>query len=155
MANTDNPNGFKWIKNLTASDELITVTLATTQTIAKGDALQLSSGQAIIATSGAGQIFAVAAEAETTTTATADILVYPAYPWYEFEGQCSGTYAASIRHSAVDIEGTTGIMEVDENATTEKVFQVTGHNPNSEIGANTRVTGVFIRSSYLDLQDAE
>jgi hypothetical protein len=157
MANTDNANGFTWVKNLAGGGvpELIPVTQATTQTITKGDALELSSGQAIVGTSSSGTILGVAAQSQTTTTATATLLIYPATPWNVFEAQTSGTYAASIRHSAVDIEGATGVMEVNENGTTEKVFQVIGENPNTEIGANSRVWGVFVRSSFLDLQDAE
>ncbi len=157
MANRDNPDGFTFVKNLSGStgDEMVTVLLATTQTIAKGDALALSSGEATIAVYTSGLIFGVAAQDKTTTTATEEILMYPAIPTNEFEAQCEGTYALSIRHSAVDIAGATGVMEVNEDATTEAVFQITGENSNSEIGANTRVRGVFVRSSYLDLEDEQ
>lgn len=159
MANRDNPNGFTWVKSLipgSSTPELVPVTQAISQVIAKGDAVFLSSAQAIIGTSSAERILGVAAESQTTTAgATATLMIIPATPWNVFAAQCSGTYAASIRHSAVDIEGTTGIMEVNENATTEAVFQVLQEDPNTEIGANSTVWGVFIRSEYLDLQDAE
>jgi hypothetical protein len=157
MANTDNPNGFTFVRSLSGKTgtPLVEVPLATTQTVTKGDALALSTGQATIAASSSGQIYGVAAESKTTTTSTAQILMYPATPDNLFEAQCEGTYAASMIGTACDIEGTTGIMEVNEDATTEKVFMIMEANSESEIGANTRVRGIFVRSSYTGLEDAE
>jgi len=158
MANRNNPFGFKWVKSLTGNQtpELVPVTQAINQTIAKGDAVILSSAQAVIGLATSERILGIAAESVTTGgTATATLMIYPATPWNVFEAQCEGTYAASSRHNAVDIVGATGVMEVNEDAVVEKVFQIIGENPNDSIGANTRVWGVFVRSEFLDLQDAE
>lgn len=151
MANTDNPNGFKFVKSLYGEAILDSVVLA--GTVAKGDALVFASGTATIALSSSGTIHGVAAEAGISGET---ILFYPALPGYVFEGQCSGTYAAASHlHVDVDLEGTTGIQEVNEDATTEKVVHIIGYNSNSAIGANTRVQFTFPRSSYTGLEDAE
>lgn len=152
MANRDNPSGFKWIRSPGSSVPLVD-TCVLAGTVAKGDALvNGGAGTHTIALSSSGTIHGVAAEAGVSGDT---ILFYPAGPQNEFEAQCSGTYAATIVGYAVDIEGTTGIQEVDEDATTEKVFQVTGYNDNDSVGANTRVRGFFVRASYNDTEDAE
>ena len=79
------------------------------------------------------------------------LCIYPALPGVVFEGQCSGTYAASIRYTSVDIEGTTGIMEVNENATTEQVIHVIGPVDGTTIGANSRVQFVIARSAFTGI----
>jgi hypothetical protein len=100
--------------------------------------------QIAIVTSGA--LRGVAAQDVATSAVVADLWYYPALPWLVFEGQCSGTYATTIASTAVDIEGTTGIMEVNENATTEAVIHIISANPNTEIGANSRVYFYIFRS---------
>jgi hypothetical protein len=154
MANTDKPNGFTWIKNLDGSGiQTIEVTIKSTVAIAKGDALivDAGTGNADIALSNSGAIFAVANASVTAAATSRTIPVVLATPNAVFEAQCNGTYSAGVRFTAVDIEGTTGVMEVNENATTEQVFQVLGEDPNTEIGANSRVFGVFIRSEAIPL----
>lgn len=151
MANYDNPNGFKCYDAIAGEITLKPGTLAESQTIAKGDALIISSGQLQIALATSGLIHGVSAEAATTGAGeTKEIIFYPVDHNNRFEAQCSGTFALSLIGSTVDIEGTTGIMEVNENATTEQVFQIQGYvkDGENEIGANTRVIGDFVRSSY-------
>lgn len=150
MANNDNPNGFTCLDAISGEPTIKPGTLATSQTITKGDALIKSSGQLQIALSNSGLIEGVAAETKTTTTATATLLYYPADHNNRFEAQCSGTFAESLIGSVVDIEGGTGVMEVNENATTEQVFQIQGwvKDGTNVVGANTRVFGDFVRSSY-------
>lgn len=158
MANVDNPNGFRFYKCLTSRPELIEGVVAASQTIAKGDALIISSGQIQIALSNSSLIEGVAAEAVTTGAGETDsILYYPAYQSYRFDAQCSGTYAASNVGDVVDIEGATGVMEVNENATTEKVFQILGMVDDgvNVVGENARVYGSFVRTSFNPVQDAE
>lgn len=160
MANYDNPNGFRWVKSLVGgvnNPEILKMEAAGSQTIAVGDAVILSSGYVAIAASNSGLIHGVAASPVTSSTQGDEILVIPATPWNVFEGQCSGTYAVTVRGTAVDIEGTTGIMEINEDATTEKVAQVIGElgDPNNSVGANTRVLFTFVRSSFTGLEDAE
>jgi hypothetical protein len=151
MANTDNPNGFKFVKSLYGEAILDTVTLA--GTVAKGDALVFSAGTCTILLSNSSLVHGVAAEAGVSGD---DILFYPALPGYVFEAQCSGTYVkATYLHTDVDIEGATGIQEINEDATTEKVAHIVGINSNSEVGAYSRLWVTFPRSSYTSLEDAE
>ena len=159
MANVDNPNGFRCIGTLSGGEpQIVEVTLADSQTIAQGDALifsNIGTAQTVqIAVYTSGVIAGVAAEAVTTSGSTDTILMYPADPDYIFEAQCSGTYAsASHDFKCVDIEGTTGIMEVNENLSTYCVFQILGmvNNNKNEAGANARVYGRFVRSAYTPL----
>lgn len=151
MANIDDPNGFTCVGSLTG--EIVTRTVTLAGTVAKGDSLVAASGTATIGLSNSGLILGVAAEAGVSGD---EILYYPAVPWLIFEGQCSGTYAlASHMFTAVDIEGTTGIQEINEDATTEKVAQIIGINPNSEVGDHTRVRFIWVRSGFTGLEDAE
>lgn len=160
MANYDNPNGFRPAKSLIGGSntiEALKMQAASGATIAVGDAVIISSGYIAIALSNSSLIHGVAASSVSSATEGDEILVWPATPWNVFEGQCSGTYAVTMRGTAVDIEGTTGIMEIDENATTEKVAQIIGESgdPNNSVGANSRVLFTFVRSSFTGLEDAE
>lgn len=148
MANVDNPNGFKFEKSLTGHAEYWRGYLAGSQTIAVGDAIIASSGRVAIAVATSGSLLGVAASPCTSSTQDDEILFYPAAPWMVFSGQCSGTYARTIDWTDVDIEGTTGIMEVNENATTEQVVKVIGILDGSEIGANSRVLFIVERSQF-------
>jgi len=152
MANIDNPNGFKFIYSMLGHGELVEGDrVASGGAIAKGDALIISATvpdvQIAVATS--GLLHGVAAQDVATGTTQVPIWYYPALPWNVFEGQCSGTFATTIITTDVDIEGTTGIMEVNENATTEGVIQIIGYDPNSAVGANTRVYFFILRSSWM------
>ncbi len=147
MANTDNPNGFKMNRSMTHGEEIITRDLAATQTISKGDAVINSTGLVAIALYTSGLLLGVSAM-DATTAGDTDIKMYPAVPWIVFEGQCSGTYAATLRFSPVDIEGTTGIMEVNEDLSTESVLWIIGEDSNTEIGAYSRVHFIIYKSSW-------
>jgi len=150
MANTDNPNGFTFVRSLVGHGELEDFTLDTNQTISKGDALEFDpiQGRVQLATSSSESIHAIAAEAETTTSSTATIKAYPALPWYIFEIQTSGTFAAADIGNLFDIEGSTGVMEVNEDSCKYGVVQILGYNPNDSVGANTRVYVKIAKSSY-------
>jgi hypothetical protein len=152
MANVDNPNGFNWVYNQSGnpSPKVDTVTLA--GTVAAGDTLVASSGTATIGLSNSGALLGVAAEAGVSGDV---IKYYPATDDAVFVAQCSGTFAATMLFGAYDIEGTTGIQEVNEDSNTEKVVQIVGYDPSSEVGANTRVYVTFPRSQYTGLEDAE
>jgi hypothetical protein len=158
MANVDNPNGFTFVKSLTGHAELWQGQVAVNNTVAKGDALIAdgTAGQLDIAVATSPQLMGIAAHAVTASaTVVQNIQYYPALPWYIFEGQCSGTFATTMINTAVDIEGTTGIMEVNENATTEDVIQIIGYDPNSAVGANTRVYFLILRSAFLPVLAAK
>ena len=150
--------GFKCIGLLSGKDvpEPMEMTLAASQTIAKGDALILTNvgttNTVQIALSNSPLIHAVAAESVTTSGSTDTILAYPADPNYLFEGRCSGTFSKASHTwvNGVDIEGATGAMMINENATTEKVAQIlemVESDDNAE-GANSRVIFRWLRSSF-------
>ena len=151
MANTDNPNGFTFVKSFYGHEEMVEGDTLINTTITKGDAIIVAStaGQVDIAVSNSPQLLGFAAETVVTAATSKKILYYPALPGSVFEGQCSGTFATTMINTAVDIEGATSIMEVNENATTEDVIQIIGYDPNSEVGANTRVRFIVLRSYFF------
>tara|TARA_Y100001937_G_scaffold82528_1_gene111667 strand:+ start:30 stop:488 length:459 start_codon:yes stop_codon:yes gene_type:complete len=151
MANYDNPNGFRPV-SFPARTNVYTVKAATTVT--KGDALGITSGVVLPYATGDGSgsthttVIGVAAESGSGGD---EIQVYDD-PSTEFEGQCSGTFAATLVGTAVDLEGTTGIMEVDENGSTNDIAVILGHYPlpgSEDIGANSRVKVVFAGHAAL------
>lgn len=153
MANVDNPNGFRLISSGTQGQQPVTQDLAAGQTITKGDAVIHSSGLVAIAVDTSPLLLGVALASRVT--ADGDIKFAPGVPWNIFDGQCSGTYSAGIRFTACDIEGATGVMEVNEDATTEDVIQIVGEDPNTEIGANSRVYFIILRSYWYPVLAAK
>jgi hypothetical protein len=156
MANVDKIIGFRCIGTLSgATPRKFPMTLAGSQTVAVGDPLIATSiGSAAtveIALYTSSLIHGVCGEA---ATATGEIQAWPADPDYLFEAQCSGTYAAASHlFKCVDIEGTTGIMEVNEDSSTYAVFQILGlvDSDDNAAGENARVYGRFVRSSFSPL----
>lgn len=152
MANTNNPNGFRWVGNLTGHEtqpSFLGVVTAS-QTIVKGDPLTISSGVWSIATGTSGTVDGIALEDATTGgVETANILICPTFPWCMFEAQCSGSYASTMVGAVVDIEGSTGAFLVNENATTEQVFQILKRTGDTIDGNYARVIGVFVRSAFI------
>lgn len=156
MSNSDNPNGFSYVRSLTGQMAPISMPLAASQTINKGDALILSSGLVAIALATSGALLGIAAEDASSgaspTRADDRILVYPAVAGAIFEGQVSGSSTAGLVGTTCDIEGTTGIMEVNEDASVEDVLQVVGLASDDRdeltLGANDRVYFEIIRSQW-------
>ena len=159
MANRDNPKGFKWVRSLLGNDTSPIVKEApvgASTTIAEGDTIILSSGLATIGLSNSAQIYGVAIEAVATGAGETDTIKFiPALPWYVFRGQCNGTYAITVNGTNVDIEGATGVQEINEDATTEKVVCVLELSdlPNNAVGANAEVDFVFTRSQFLGIME--
>ena len=153
MANSDIPNGFSVSSNQYGQDAVKHYPVAASQTIAKGDAVILVAGLVQIAVLTSPQLFGVAdSDITTSGSVTRDdtVAVTVALPGIVFEGQASGSTVASLIGTACDIEGATGIMEVNENATTEDVLQIVGfrsdEDPNYELGLNDRIRFVILRS---------
>ncbi len=139
FANQDNPNGFRPFGKAQA----VNYQVAASQTIKVGDAVTLNtSGYVIIATATSARILGVAASAVTSSSVGDGIAVYDD-PSQVFIGQCSGTISRTDVDDTpllCDIEGTTGIMEVDENAASYRVVQVFAIVPGETWGsANARV----------------
>lgn len=116
---TDNPNGFVCVDS---RKPVFKARLATSQTIHKGDMLIPASGYLAIALSTSVVLAGIAIESVTSTTDTPWIEYVPALPGLRFMGQCSGTPTIATLWTYVDIEGTTGIMEVNEDASTYDVL---------------------------------
>jgi len=138
MANYDSPDGFKPV-----SFPARTNVYECSATVTKGDALAIASGKVLpyVAASHSA-VIGVAAESGVNGD---EIQVFDD-PLTEFSAQCSGTFAATLIGTAVDIEGATGAMEVDENGATNDICVILGHYPlpgADEIGANSRVKVVL------------
>lgn len=148
MANTDNPNGFQYLRTRDGSDPVLEEVLITDElAVTKGDALYFASGYLTNATVAEASIKYVAAESceASEDGVNPKILAYPATKDIIFEAQCSGTFAeASHLGTAVQIEGATGEQEVDENASTTDQFFIEKLSPESETGLNARVQGHFV-----------
>lgn len=162
MANVNNPNSFRLISSLYGHSELVkgNVYHASAIAIATGDAIiedDTTAGKVNIAVFDSDLLHGIAAQpiARTAGQVTAPFLYYPALPGNVFEGQCSGTYALTKRYFACDIEGATGIMEVNENLTNEDVIYIIREDPNTEIGAYSRVQFLIIRSSFYPVLAAK
>jgi len=156
--NPDTPNGFTLVKSDYGQAVVVHYPVAASQTIAKGDAVILTSGLVNIALSNSAALLGVAANAITTggsVTRADTVAVWVALPGHVFEGQCSGDSAAATLGIQADIEGATGVMEINENASVEDVVQVVGlksdEDINFSIGTHDRVRFVIIRSQYAGL----
>lgn len=139
MANYNNPNGFRPV-SFPARTNVYECSAA----VAKGDVLAIASGKVLpYASATHTAVIGVAAEDGANGE---EIQVYDD-PMTEFEGQCSGTFAVTQIGTAVEIEGTTGDMQIDENeASGNDVCVILGHYPlpgSDEIGANSRLKVVF------------
>jgi len=133
MANPDIPCGFTPVRALDGGPIIAQPGyLNASQTLAVGDALILSSGRLSIALYDSGSLAGVVAPqagitrlgSNAISSSSADDTVYFYDARHVFAGQCSGTYATTMRGKLVDIEGTTGVMEINEDATNETVIQI-------------------------------
>ena len=153
MAYVDNPNGFYCVGTL-ASKELPPirrVRLAVSQTIHAGDLLITDTdGYATIALSDSGQLAFLAMEDKTSSAASHPwIQVIYLMPDVVIVGQCSGTPAQTNIFQPCDIEGTTGIMEINENLDNEKVLlPINLADVNEGFGANARLECIVLRSPW-------
>lgn len=117
MANADNPNGFK---PYSASPRVTAYTA--TDTITAGDLLKMHTDGKLKVHDNADAV--AVGVAATSAGANETVYVYDD-PTTIFIGQCSGTYQDSDEGGAlVDVEGTTGQQEVDENGTTRKILRI-------------------------------
>lgn len=147
MANNDNPNGFQIAYTQHGGPPvMMDMLLDESQSIKKGDVVYQdeSTRRLKIATAAIEKVAGVAAhdldtDASETTT---KLKIYSADPENIFVGQCSGAPAVTDILKDCDIEGTTGIMEVDEDANETAILKILSIHPADEIGANARV---FVR----------
>lgn len=149
MANIDNPNGFKVYQCSWPSVPTFREILKSGVTVAKGDAIIWGTdGYLDIATASSASIAGVSDEA-LTGDGSKYLKFTPTLPGILWEAQCSGTGAQTDIGETVDIEGTTGIMEINENANSVNVFRPIGKRPDSAYGANVRLYGVFVLTPWF------
>jgi hypothetical protein len=152
MANKDYPNGFKAIAPAGTTVPLYTYMTKSNLTLTPGDAvILLSTGVVDIAGAASAAILGVCQSAVTAQAGVQKpVTVVPALPSIVFSGQCSGTYSPVNAGESVDIEGTTGIMEIDENAQSVGVARIIGLEGGieNEVGANARVLFTWAKSQW-------
>jgi hypothetical protein len=156
VANADNPSGFEPYSSEAGTGvfPLVYYTADSGTTLTAGDAVIMSSGYLAIAADTSASIQGVAAKSVTATTGVQpSVPIYPATENITFVGQCSGTATQGTIGAEIDIEGGTGVMELNENASTEDVAVVVGLQPGSALGANARLLFKWKISSYSG-QDA-
>jgi len=161
MANTDLPVGFK--PNGQSPYYAPRAYEATaSQTIAIGDAVTLdSAGRVSIAASNTaiGLYLGVAASPVSDATAGDLIMVYDNVEQI-FEGQCSGDgaladiYTTRNLSACFDIEGATGVMEINENSSTYDACKIVGvgtepDGSESAVGTNQKKLFKFASGSHV------
>ena len=147
MANTNNPNGFKAIGTLNGAEPAMrSFLLDESQTIVKKDPVKISvSGFVQIGAASDNKLLGSAAEDKATAAGikTTKIKVYLADTNTVFEGQCSGTPTQALIGGQCDVEGSTGIFEVNEDLATKKHLKILEFHPADSVAANARVRFVF------------
>lgn len=144
MANKDLPNGFRAVMAGSGSPPPVFTGLTISNlSLNPGDPLIMTSdGDLDIATASSPAIFGVSQSKLTGKAATKQKVNYvPAMDDIIFEGQCSGTFTPVNVGEAVDIEGSTGIFEINEDAQSVGVAQLIGlaGEVDNAAGANARV----------------
>lgn len=151
MANYDHPNGFRPYMMFGHGGVQPTWhgLLKSNTLVSTGDALYATAGYVTPTATTDKYVVGVATfKNATSTTTNVSALFYPAVDWIYFEGQCSGTMTQAKVWTEVDIEGTRGIQEVNEDATSNKNVLLIGVDPRSSIGANTRVVFLWSKSKF-------
>jgi hypothetical protein len=149
MANADTPNGASLYRRDLPSIPTKSEILKSGVTIAKNDFLIIGTdGFLTIAVAGSPDLYGVANYA-ATGDGTTKIIYTPCLPGLTWEMQCSGTGAQTTIGQAVDLEGTTGIMEINEDAVSTKVLKVIEKHPDSAYGTNTRFIVAVNKSGWV------
>lgn len=154
MANKDNPNGFRVLQTVSGTVPMVLSGLTVTGlSIKPGDAVikDGSTGLLDIATASSTAIFGVCQSEVTGETGVSKKINYiPATEDVIWEGQCSGTLTQAMMGDTCDIEGTTGIMEINENATSTNVVRLIelSDRPDNAMGANARVKFKFTLNQF-------
>lgn len=154
MANVDNPNGFRAVRTLNGSCIPILPKYGKANTnFNVGDAVIIGAADGLIdvALPSSTAIYGVCVcKSVAEAGVSKEIQFVPASKDIIFEGQCSGTYAVTYDGDYVDIEGTTGIMEINENSSTYGVAQIVcmAPAPDNAVGANARVHFKWAASSF-------
>ena len=150
MANVDYPNGFV---PYGGPQLLFTFLVKTGETIARGDFVSLDgNGEVVLSTAASATLLGVADETVSAAAAGTRIPVY-AGDGQVYVGQCSGTVTQAMLGKECDLEGASGVQEVNENAVLTQVLRIVGFQPDTTIGsANARV---FVQNAKPSLGNVE
>lgn len=136
---TYNPYGFMPVDPESAHIEYYPV--ATTQTLAKGDPVILSSGQVAVAVAASStELLGVMAEDAASLTAGVLVAVYDD-PDTVFYGRASADASAVAIGYHADLSGTTGAFVINVAASSQDLFCILGvkaGDTNSEVGAHLK-----------------
>ena len=146
MANTTNPNGFKFVKNMYGEAVILEMTNGSVA-IKKGDTIVSGSGVALIGTTSSTFITGVAA----ADCAIGGVLsYYPCLPGYVFETEITTYTVTTHLHGQYDVAGGTGVQYIDAGAHAEAHVVVLGLVEDGEnvTGAYARVEVMFIASTF-------
>lgn len=155
MANRDKPAGFRAHSMVGAGSgafPLFTAYTDSNVSLSPGDAItMLSDGTIALATSSSTAIFGVSQSRITGETGVRKKVTFiPAIDNIIWSGQCSGTYSPSNAGESVDIEGATGVMEINEDAQSTGVARIVGLEGglDNAVGANARVLFTWAKSQW-------
>ena len=156
MANVDNPSGFSPHRRLGGGAlQTFTGLLASNTIYEAGDILQAEAGYVTIATAATDAVAGVAQSIQATSLGThPTAYFYPAIQDYVFTAQCSGTPTQATIWTLVDFEGTTGIMEINEDASTIDHMRAIGFESNTSIGLNAKMEVIFAKSVWAQTASA-
>lgn len=156
MANVDKPNGFRAHSMMgagTGAFPLFTGTTDSNVSCVPGDPLFLTSdGTITVASASSTGIYGVAQQALTGATGVRKSIKFiPAIDSIVWSGQCSGTYTPVNAGESVDIEGSTGIFEINEDAQSIGCARIVGLEGglNNAAGANARVLFTWAKSQWM------
>lgn len=155
MSNPDNAYGFKFQRRMNGSGvaPMVTKQADTNTAIAAGDPVALgTNGYLVVASAASTALYGVAAHAITAATGeNKDVMVIAALPDVIFCGQSSGDAQITKRGEAVDIEGSTGAFEINENASSTGVLQILDLKPGSEWGTNAELLFMVKESQFTGI----
>jgi hypothetical protein len=117
------------------------------QTIAIGDPISFSAGGCRVSTAG-DAVAGISVDPCASLAAGTEIEYVPAFPWIVFSAQTSGVFSNGNIMSLSDIEGSTGIFEVNEDSNTYGTVRVIARKDvgNTSIGTWAEVLLVFQRT---------
>jgi len=140
----------RWYVNSIASPQKI----AASQTLAEHDMVYLNtSGLVQIALYTTGSLLGSMAQKVAAPAASTRVFVWD-YPFQVFEAQCSGVASGrgllnTTQTDPVDIEGATGVMEINEDASTENLLWLIGVGEDPDSCEESVLDGTDDNTTFL------
>lgn len=136
---TYNPYGFI---PATPDAKIRMIEVADSQTLAKGDPVILSSGQVAVAVeNSSAELAGIIAQDAASLTQGTEVAVW-ADPNQEFFGRTNADASSVDVGTLMDLDGSTGAFEIDENASSQDLFCHLGAkrgDDDTQAGAHLRV----------------